>query len=136
MISKKDSLGFTLVELMIAIAILSVIAAIAIPAYNGYITEARIATARSNLDSLTLFLEDYRLDNGCYTPILANGSCDPSEDYSGVAAINGAYGWNPRKDDTSMTYTLNVTNDAYAINVNFSSGWVNCTSTGNCTSSY
>jgi len=58
--------GFTLVELMIAIAIISVIAAIAIPAYNGYITEARIAAARSNIDSLRLFLEDYRLDNGTY----------------------------------------------------------------------
>ncbi len=51
---------------MITVAILSVIVAIAIPAYNGYITEARLSTARSNMDSLRLFLEDHRLDNGTY----------------------------------------------------------------------
>ncbi len=129
--SRKSSSGFTLVELMIAIAIVSVIAAIAIPAYNGYITEARIATAQANMDSLKLFLEDYRLDNGCYTV-----NCGAATTYNTVSAINSAFGWDPRKDDLGMTYLLSVTNTTYSINVNFGSGWVHCPSAGNCSSSY
>ena len=129
--SRKPSSGFTLVELMIAVAIMSVIAVIAIPAYNGYITEARIATAQSNMNSLKLFLEDYRLDNGCYTL-----DCGAATSYTTVAAINTAFGWDPRKDDIGLSYALSVTNTSYAINVNFGSGWINCPSSGNCTSSY
>lgn len=127
----KSLSGFTLVELMIAVAIVSVIAAIAIPAYNGYITEARISTAQFNMNSLKLFLEDYRLDNGCYTV-----GCGSATSYNTLAAINSAYGWEPRSNDSTMTYILSVTNTAYSINVDFSSGWVNCPSSGNCTSSY
>lgn len=131
MASKKGISGFTLVELMIAVAIVAVIAAIAIPAYNGYITEARIATAQANMDSLKLFLEDYRLDNGCYT-----NNCGAATGYTTLSDIKNVYGWDPRQEDAAMTYTLNVTNTTYAINVNFTQGWVNCTSAGNCTSSY
>ena len=116
---------------MIAVAIMGVIAVIAIPAYNGYITEARISTAQANMDSLKLFLEDYRLDNGCYT-----AGCAASATFTNLANINSTYGWEPRQNDSTMSYTLTLTNTTYSINVNFSSGWVNCPSSGNCTSSY
>jgi len=122
--------GFTLVELMIAIAIISVIAAIAIPAYNGYITEARIAAARSNIDSLRLFLEDYRLDNGTY--VGPSGSTS----LASLSAIQNDFGWNPRQDDTDFTYTLSGLNTtSYAINIQYSGSWINCSETNNCTSS-
>ena len=119
--------GFTLVELMITVAILSVIMVIAIPAYNGYITEARIATARSNLDSLKLFLEDYRLDNDCYSP-----GCGGSTTITGVNNIMNVFGWNPRKE-SDHTYVLTVDNDTYTANVTYSGGWINCSETDNCT---
>lgn len=55
--------GFTLVEIMIAVAILAIISAIAIPLYQGYITEARFGTALKDIRQMQLILDDLASDN-------------------------------------------------------------------------
>lgn len=44
--------GFTLVELIVVIAILGILAAVAVPAYSGYITKAKDATVVTELDAI------------------------------------------------------------------------------------
>lgn len=58
--------GFTLMELMITVAILAVITAIAVPAYNGYMATARKTEGHNNLAALALAQEEYFLENNEY----------------------------------------------------------------------
>lgn len=55
--------GYSLIEIMITVAILAIISAIAIPAYQGYVAEARIGTAITDIRQAELILNDRFLDD-------------------------------------------------------------------------
>jgi len=67
--------GFTLIELMITIAIIAVLAAIALPNYTDYLRRGKIQEATSTLLSMRTKMEQYFQDNRSYTtpgaPVLA-----------------------------------------------------------------
>lgn len=58
--------GFTLLELMIAVAIIGILSAIAIPSYNDYILRGKLSEAFSELSSWQLRMEQYYQDNRNY----------------------------------------------------------------------
>lgn len=92
--------GITLVELMIAIAILSILAGIAIPLYNGYVTEGHMVSMRTTLNGLRTPMEDFRLENGNY------GTTTNLVD---IANITGRFDWDPSGDSSAYQYTVSVT---------------------------
>ena len=55
--------GVTLLELMLAIGLVGILAAIAVPAYDGYLTRANNSKAESDLRELALRITRYELDN-------------------------------------------------------------------------
>lgn len=59
--------GFTLIELMIVVVIVGVLAAIALPAYQGYSERARRADAKTSMVEVQLAQEKYRANNATYT---------------------------------------------------------------------
>ena len=65
------ALGFTLIELMIAIAVVAILAAIAYPSYNRFITKAARDEAKSTLQQIELLQEAWRRDNGVYADATA-----------------------------------------------------------------
>ncbi|MCX7918046.1 MAG: type II secretion system major pseudopilin GspG [bacterium] len=59
--------GFTLIEIMVVVIILAVLAALVIPRFGGRTEQARIAAARTQIDSLfSTALDMYEADNGTY----------------------------------------------------------------------
>ena len=58
--------GFTLIELLVVIIVIGLLAGLVGPRILGRVSEARTATARTQIELLGLALDNYRLDNGGY----------------------------------------------------------------------
>lgn len=97
----KSKKGFSLVELMIVVAVMAILTCIAYPMYTGYVSGSRRSEASSNLETLRLMEEEYFGLNGRYSP--ADGT------YNGVAAIRGFLpDWQPGAP-ADMNYSYYVT---------------------------
>jgi len=83
--SGRQAKGFTLIELMITVAIVAILAAIAYPSYTSYIRKGKRATAQAALMDLASKQQTYLLDRRVYTTVQADiGFVVPAE-------IQGAY---------------------------------------------
>lgn len=58
--------GFTLVELMIVVAIVGILASVAIPAYSSYVLRGKLTEASTELAGIRVRLEQYYQDNRNY----------------------------------------------------------------------
>ena len=69
--TKKKEKGFTLIELMIVIAIIGILAAIAIPQFSAYRTRSYNSAAQADLRNAATAQEAYYVDNQTYVGTVA-----------------------------------------------------------------
>ena len=84
-VSRKLQQGFTLIELMIVVAIIGILAAIAIPAYQDYTIRAQVSEGLSLADGAKTAMTEYFTNHGAWPP--SNTSAGLAKDTS----ITGNY---------------------------------------------
>ena len=78
--ARRRPAGFTLIEVMITVAIIGILAAIAYPSYADYVRKGKRATAQAALMELAAKQQGYLLDRRAYTDDLAKlGFAKPKE---------------------------------------------------------
>ena len=101
--------GFTLVELMIAIAIAAILGSLAMTAYNGYVSSSRESALLQTLQSVKLVQEDRRLRLGEYV----EGAYDPTNP-SVSGGLASTLGWNPSDPNVEISLVAECQADGTA----------------------
>ena len=87
----KKAKGFTLIELMIVVAIIGILSMIGIPAYNDYVTRGKLVDATSKLADMRIQLEQYYQDNRNYGSTSSScGIAMPTSKYFTISCKWGA----------------------------------------------
>lgn len=138
----KTSKGFTLIELMITVAVVAVLAAIGYPSYTAYIMRGKLAEAASALSDSRVKMEQFFQDNRSYTSATLGANGCPTTFRAPANTVNFEYGCT---DLSATTYTLravgatSMTGFTYTLNQNNAkattaapSGWAAATMPAPC----
>ncbi|MFL5815304.1 MAG: type IV pilin protein [Bdellovibrionia bacterium] len=116
----RKNKGFTLVELMVVVAMVGVLSAISMNSYKGFVIKARATEAKIALSAIYSAEKSFAAENGSYTACLANIGYSPEGSnryfYVGFTALSHG---------TINSCGPNGTSDC--LQVNWQAGGTNCT---------
>jgi len=107
---KRDGRAFTLIELLIVVAIIAILAAIAVPNFLEAQMRAKVSRTKADMRSVLVAIEAYRVDNNTY-PL-------PTYGYSTDGQTDSTFEIdNPPQGVFSMTGNINITTPVAYITV-------------------
>lgn len=125
--------GFTLIELMVIVAIIAILTAIALPIYTDYVTRSKLTEAFNNLAAYRVNMEQYYQDNRSYgtagacgvSPATASSglkyfaiTCNPANVSSaGAQGYTASATGDPGTPTALFTYTIDNLNAQATTNV-------------------
>ena len=115
--------GFTLIELMIVVAIIGILAAVAIPAYQDYIARAQVSEAVSLLGSAKTPFAEYFASQGLWPSAASDVMGNTTGKYTSAISIGASNTTAPG------SVTLIATMKASGVNVNIASSSVGLNAT-------
>jgi len=101
--SSRTITGFTLIEMMVVVAIMGILAAIAIPMYGDYVMRGKIIDATSKMGDVRTQMEKYFMDNRTYLNAAACGAQPTIDAYNLDPAANFTLSC---PAPTATTYTI------------------------------
>ena len=93
---RPSNRGFTLIEMLMVVAMVAILTAIALPAYNGYVNRSKIKTVQADLVALSLNFENRYQRQLSYPPPSGTGSVDLSDT---TKVKNYFTGWAPATEE-------------------------------------
>lgn len=94
--------GFTLLELLVSVAIIGILVAVAVPQYRGYVDSTRLNNAKNNLRAIYMKEQEYYTNNNVY---YSPGACG-----NNAAVINtNLFGGQSIIVDSYYTYCITQT---------------------------
>ena len=107
--ARRDA-GFTLIELMIAAAIVAILAAVAMPSYQSYIRRGQLSDAFTTLSDMRVKMEQYYQDNKFYGTASNTTTCATLPGYTAFPVTTKYFTLSCTAGAApSQTYTLTAT---------------------------
>lgn len=104
--------GFTLIELMVVVTVLTILAAVAVPAYNGYVLRSRVPAGLDALSTYAIRMEQRFQDTGLYGADNCGIAVPAAPNFTVTCALsNGGRGYTATATGTGplagYTFTIN-----------------------------